>query len=150
MGSLSSMHKCLIALVVLSFIQAGGLPKAAEVQPLRGTPPGRPPGWRLRIVRWVETQRQLWSEQRLNSNQLRYMALLGLFSSLQSRCNPVCRIKEAPACEHLYICGLHITCPMQASWRCVNVLILQTGFPGSSAAACPSRPVQEGPMLHQS
>ena len=47
------------------------------MQPLAGTPPGRPPGWRLRVTRWVETQRQLWAEQRLNSNQLRYMALLG-------------------------------------------------------------------------
>ena len=44
---------------------------------LTGTPPGRPPGWRLRVGRWVETQRQLWAEQRLNSNQLRYMSLLG-------------------------------------------------------------------------
>ena len=47
------------------------------MQPLAGTPPGRPPGWRLRVARWVETQRQLWAEQRLNTNQLRYMALLG-------------------------------------------------------------------------
>ena len=48
------------------------------MQPLAGTPPGRPPGWRLRIMRWVETQRQLWAEQRLNPSQLRYMALLGV------------------------------------------------------------------------
>ena len=59
--------------------QIGALPKQkqAKMQPLAGTPPGRPPGWRLRVTRWVETQRQLWAEQRLNSNQLRYMALLG-------------------------------------------------------------------------
>ena len=31
----------------------------------------------MRIVRWVETQRQLWAEQRLNPSQLRYMTLLG-------------------------------------------------------------------------
>ncbi|CAK0786054.1 hypothetical protein CVIRNUC_009267 [Coccomyxa viridis] len=61
-------------------VEAGALPKQkqAEMQPLAGTPPGRPPGWRLRVTRWVETQRQLWAEQRLNSNQLRYMALLGI------------------------------------------------------------------------
>ena len=31
----------------------------------------------MRVVRWVETQRQLWAEQRLNAAQLRYMTLLG-------------------------------------------------------------------------
>ena len=39
--------------------------------------PGRPPGRRLAVVRWLETQRQLWAEQRLSQSQLRYMALLG-------------------------------------------------------------------------
>lgn len=42
----------------------------------------------MRIVRWVETQRQLWAEQRLNSSQLRYMTLLGagLCSSVDLHC----------------------------------------------------------------
>ena len=45
---------------------------------VRGRPaPGRPPGRRLAVVRWLETQRQLWAEQRLSQTQLRYMALLG-------------------------------------------------------------------------
>lgn len=45
---------------------------------VRGRPaPGRPRGRRLAVVRWLETQRQLWAEQRLSQTQLRYMALLG-------------------------------------------------------------------------
>ena len=42
----------------------------------------------MRIVRWVETQRQLWAEQRLNAAQLRYMTLLGEIC----RCRAVARI----------------------------------------------------------
>ena len=40
-------------------------------------PPGRPPGRRLAVSRWLETQRQLWAEQRLSQAQLRYLSLLG-------------------------------------------------------------------------
>lgn len=60
-------------------LQAGGLPLHARVRAMvRGRePPGRPPGRRLAVVRWLETQRQLWAEQRLSQTQLRYMALLG-------------------------------------------------------------------------
>jgi hypothetical protein len=29
------------------------------------------------VERWVETQRQLWAEQRLSQAQLRYMSFLG-------------------------------------------------------------------------
>jgi hypothetical protein len=48
---------------------------------LRGrAPPGRPPGRRLAVQRWLETQRQLWAEQRLSQAQLRYLAMLGGFS----------------------------------------------------------------------
>ena len=125
MGSLSSMHKCLIALVVLSFIQAGGLPKAAEVQPLRGTPPGRPPGWRLRIVRWVETQRQLWSEQRLNSNQLRYMALLGLFFPCSQAANQSVLSKRR--LWHICTCPF-VHCTSHAQCRPLGDVLMSISF----------------------
>ena len=67
---------------------------------LAGTPPGRPPGWRLRVTRWVETQRQLWAEQRLNSNQLRYMALLGgvLLNEASSRLTALLPSKDWIKC----------------------------------------------------
>ena len=59
--------------------QVGGLPLQARARSrVRGrAAPGRPPGRRLAVVRWLQTQRQLWAEQRLSQSQLRYMALLG-------------------------------------------------------------------------
>ncbi|BDA51016.1 hypothetical protein COCOBI_17-2350 [Coccomyxa sp. Obi] len=62
------------------FVQVGGLPLQARARArVRGrAAPGRPPGRRLAVVRWLETQRQLWAEQRLSQSQLRYMALLGI------------------------------------------------------------------------
>lgn len=41
------------------------------------TPPGRPPGRRCAVVRWVLNQRALWREQRLTAQQLQYMTILG-------------------------------------------------------------------------
>ncbi|CAL8466147.1 g5683 [Coccomyxa elongata] len=62
------------------FVQVGGLPVQARARArVRGrAAPGRPPGRRLAVVRWLQTQRQLWAEQRLSQSQLRYMALLGI------------------------------------------------------------------------
>ena len=42
------------------------------------TPPGRPPGRRLAIVRWVLNQRALWREGQLTPVQMQYMTILGM------------------------------------------------------------------------
>ena len=41
------------------------------------TPPGRPPGRRLSVVRWVLNQRALWREGQLTPVQMQYMTILG-------------------------------------------------------------------------
>ena len=41
------------------------------------TPPGRPPGRRLAVVRWVLNQRALWREGQLTPVQIQYMTVLG-------------------------------------------------------------------------
>lgn len=41
------------------------------------TPPGRPPGRRLAVVRWVLNQRALWREGQLTPVQMQYMTILG-------------------------------------------------------------------------
>ena len=41
------------------------------------TPPGRPPGRRIAIVRWVLNQRALWRDEQLTPQQLQYMTNLG-------------------------------------------------------------------------
>lgn len=42
------------------------------------TPPGRPPGRRLGVVRWVQNQRALWREGQLTPVQRQYMTILGM------------------------------------------------------------------------
>ena len=41
------------------------------------TPPGRPPGRRCAVVRWVLSQRALWREGQLTPIQMQYMTILG-------------------------------------------------------------------------
>lgn len=41
------------------------------------TPPGRPPGRRLAVVRWVLNQRALWRDGQLTPVQMQYMTILG-------------------------------------------------------------------------
>lgn len=48
------------------------------------TPPGRTPGRRLAVVRWVLNQRALWREGQLTPVQIQYMTILGLFTSPQN------------------------------------------------------------------
>lgn len=42
-----------------------------------GNPPGRPPGRRIAIVRWVLNQRALWRDEQLTPHQLHYITALG-------------------------------------------------------------------------
>ena len=44
------------------------------------TPPGRPPGRRLAVVRWVLNQRALWREGQLTPVQTQYMTILGVLT----------------------------------------------------------------------
>lgn len=46
------------------------------------TPPGRPPGQRLAVVRWVLNQRALWREGQLTPVQMQYMTILGSLAFL--------------------------------------------------------------------
>lgn len=55
-----------------------------------GAPPGRPPGRRAAVARWVETQRALWAEGRLTRLQLRYLSLLGAWRG----CGISCEVKS--------------------------------------------------------
>lgn len=41
------------------------------------TPPGRPPGRRCAVLRWVLNQRALWREGQLTPMQMQYMTILG-------------------------------------------------------------------------
>ena len=41
------------------------------------TPPGRPPGRRCAVLRWVLNQRALWREGQLTPIQMQYMTILG-------------------------------------------------------------------------
>lgn len=63
--------------------EASGGMATAGPEPCRGdslyacTPPGRPPGRRCAVVRWVLNQRALWREGQLTPIQMQYMTILG-------------------------------------------------------------------------
>ena len=67
------------------------------------TPPGRPPGRRCAVVRWVLNQRALWHQQRLTPQQLQYMTILGTdccwFGSFD-----VCRADCIALHAHMFRC----------------------------------------------
>ena len=50
-----------------------------------------PAGIVLRVKRWVESQRALYTEHRLSRAQLRYLAVLGKLQST-ARVTPVCAL----------------------------------------------------------
>ncbi|DBA84918.1 TPA: hypothetical protein ACH3X1_005930 [Trebouxia sp. C0004] len=49
------------------------------------TPPGRPPGRRCAVLRWVLNQRALWREGQLTPIQMQYMTILGVTWLLSSQ-----------------------------------------------------------------
>ena len=53
-------------------------------------PPGRPPGRRLAVVRWVLNQRALWREGQLTPVQMQYMTVLGLLTFLLRLTESMC------------------------------------------------------------
>lgn len=66
--------------------QQAGVPSSAENGAVAAspgslyacTPPGRPPGRRLAVVRWVLNQRALWQDGQLTPVQMQYMTILGM------------------------------------------------------------------------
>lgn len=66
------------------------------------TPPGRPPGRRLAVVRWVLNQRALWREGQLTPVQIQYITILGLLTIPLT-------LTETSVCP-VTCCALHSGC----------------------------------------
>ncbi|DBB12200.1 TPA: hypothetical protein ACH3X3_006306 [Trebouxia sp. C0006] len=69
------------------------------------TPPGRPPGRRCAVLRWVLNQRALWREGQLTPIQMQYMTILGVTWLLSSQ---VVQMTESIWMEQLKAYSRHI------------------------------------------
>lgn len=69
------------------------------------TPPGRPPGRRCAVLRWVLNQRALWREGQLTPVQMQYMAILGELDTMM----PLC-IHSASHCFCFRLSRHHVLC----------------------------------------
>ena len=92
------------------------------------TPPGRPPGRRLAVVRWVLNQRALWREGQLTPVQMQYMTILGVLT--------VPRTWTGTSCLSGYMLCMAIVaiCMLLYGWQ--FLVFIAVLLPGQLFAVC--------------